>query len=57
VNAPDPYSGALAAARDGEAPDTGALAVENPDPDFDVRDLLSRHGGKRGAAGAEGADA
>jgi hypothetical protein len=54
VNAPDPYTGALAAARDGDAPENGALAVENPDPDFDVRDLLSRHGGKPGTAGAGG---
>ena len=57
VNAPDPYMGALAAARDGEAPETGALAVEEPDPDFDVRDLLSRHGGKPGTASAGGGDA
>jgi hypothetical protein len=49
--------GALAAARDGEAPETGALAVEEPDPDFDVRDLLSRHGGKPGTASAGGGDA
>ncbi len=45
VNAPDPYGGALAAARDNVAPTTGALAEEKVDPDFDVRNLLSHHGG------------
>ena len=52
VGAPDPFTGALAAARDGEVPETGALAPEQPDPKFDVRDLLTRHGGQPGSAGA-----
>ena len=45
VDDPDPYGGALACASNGTVPpETGALAAEEPDPDFDVRDLLSRHG-------------
>ncbi|MDQ2623375.1 MAG: 4Fe-4S dicluster domain-containing protein, partial [Actinomycetota bacterium] len=51
IDDPDPYTGALGAARDGKVPETGALAVEQPDPDFDVRDLLSRHGGRGPATG------
>jgi nitrate reductase beta subunit len=53
VNEPDPYGGALACASSGEVPERGALAPEEPDPDFDVRDLLVRREPRSATGGSD----